>query len=273
MSLLYSRIAASRQDADATAYIAAIRTAGATVTAAQRDYINDFIRAEKIASRWDLVKRLYLPIWGVAAANAICIKARTSGTFVGGVTQGAGFVNSDGTTGHFLFDVAPSALGCTTSSGSVFVLTTATAAIAGNTSLGRVQDSSNGTRTGFFSGGSNIRAVQVFSLTAPSYSETDSRGILLASRTTTTTTSSYKRTSGGFSTTVNEAASTVGTVGTVRPMTIMASNNNGTISLYSPSTVRFGSYGMNLGMTAAQAEGFTAAIETLWEGTTGLTLP
>lgn len=273
MSLLYSHIGASRQDADATAYVSAIRTAGATVTAAQRDYINDFIRAEKIASRWDLIGRLYLPIWGVAAANAICIKARTSGTFVGTVTHSSGFVTSNGTTGHFLFDATPSALGCTTSSGGVFVLTTATAAIAGNSGgLGRVQDSSNGTRTGFFGGVTNVRTVQVFSQTTSSYAETDSRGILLLSRTTTTTQSAYKRTSTGFTTTVNEAASAVGTVGTVRPMTMMAFNNNGTISFYSPSTTRFGSYGMNLGMTAAQAEGFTLAIKNLWEGTTGLTL-
>jgi hypothetical protein len=273
MSLLYSRIAASRRDADADAYISAIRTAGATVTAAQRDRINDFIRAEKIASRWDLVKRLYLPIWGVAAANAICLRSLTSGTFVGTVTHSSGFVTSDGTTGHFLFDATASALGCTTSSGGVFVLTTATAAIAGNSGLGRVQDASNGTRTGFSSGGSNVRAIQVFSATASSYAETDSRGILLLSRTTTTTQSAYKRTSSGFTTTVNEAAVAVGTVGTVRPMTMMAANNNGAIFGYAPSTTRFGSYGMNLGMTAAQAEGFTAAIETLWEGTTGLTLP
>ena len=89
MSLLYSRIAASRRDADADAYISAIRTAGASVTAAQRDYINDFIRAEKIAARWDSIKRLYLPICGVAAANAICLRSLTSGTFVGSVTHTA----------------------------------------------------------------------------------------------------------------------------------------------------------------------------------------
>ena len=272
MSLLYAHIAASRQDADAMSYVAAIRSAGATVTVEQREFINNFVRAEKAASRWSLIGRLYLPIWGVAAANAICIKARTSGTFVNGVTHSAGYVNSDGSTGHFLFDVAPSALGLTTSSGNIFVLTTATSAIVGNTTLGRTQDSNNNTRIGLSSGGANVRAIQVFSSTAPNYAETDSRGILIASRTTTTTTSAYKRTSAGFATTVNEAASTAGSVGTVRPMTIMAFNNNGTISAYSLSTIRFGAYGMGLGMTAAQAEGFTANLETLWEGTTGLSI-
>jgi hypothetical protein len=272
MSLLYAHIAASRQDADAMSYVAAIRSAGATVTVNQREFINNFVRAEKAANRWSLIRRLYLPIWGVAAANAICIKARTSGTFVNGVTHSAGFVNSDGSTGYFLFDVAPSALGCTTSSGSVFALTTATSAIDGSVNLGRTQDVNNNSRVGLFSGSSGFRQIQVFNTPASSYVETDSRGILLASRTSTTNLSSYKRTSAGFSTVVNEVAVAAGTVGTVRPMTFMAWNNNGTISTYSPSTARFGSYGMNLGMTAAQAEGFTANLETLWEGATGLSI-
>lgn len=101
MSLLYSRIAESRRDADADAYILLVQAAGGTVTAAQRDSINDFIRGEKISTRWDSIKRFYFPIWGVAAANAICMRSLTSGTFVGGVTHSSGFVTFDGTTGYF----------------------------------------------------------------------------------------------------------------------------------------------------------------------------
>jgi len=219
------------------------------------------------------VKRFYLPIWGVAAANAICLRSLTSGTFVGGVTHGAGFINTDGSTGHFLYDATPSALGLTTSSGSCFMLVTGAATIAGNAALGATQDSSNNTRFGPASGGVGNRGWRIFQSTALTYADSDSRSVLLASRTSTTTLSAYKRTSSAFTTTINEGASTAGTVGTTTPMTLMASNVAGVISGYVLSTIRYGPHGMGLGLTSAQAEGFTLSNKNLWEGTTGLTLP
>lgn len=273
--MLASIIASSRRrtDPDAAAYIALLEGDGETVSATQRTAINAFYVTGKAEGWYSALKRIYLPIWGAAAPNARCMVSGTSGTFVNGVTHTDGYVNSDGSTGHFLFDVAPAALGLTTSSGSVFVLTTATSAISGSNAMGRVQDSNNNTRSGFTGGGTNIRSLSVSSAASSTYTETDSRGILFASRTSTTTQSAYKRTNAGFSTTVNEAASAVGAVGTVNPMTFMAHNNNGTVITYSSSAARFGSYGMGLGMTAAQAQNFTAALKTLWETCTGLTLP
>jgi len=260
-------------DPDAKAYINAVVAAGATVTSTQRTAINNFVKGEKAGSRWTLMKRLYLPIWGVAAPNAICMTSLTSGTFNGGITHASGYVSSNGTTGYFLFDVAPSAFGCTTSSGNIFTLITAIAAINGSIALIRAQDTANGTRSGISGGGVNLRLVQLFGGTVLTYTETDSRGVLLASRTTTTTTSSYKRTSVGFSTTINEGSTPVGLVGSIQPMAAMAFNNNGTFSSFVPPTVRFGSYGMGLGMTSTQAENFSAGLKTLWETCTGLTLP
>jgi hypothetical protein len=259
-------------DPDAKAYINAVVAAGATVSGAQRTAINNFYKTGKSDGWYSSLKRMYLPIWGVAAPNAICMTSLTSGTFVGTVTQGAGFVSSDGTTGHFIFNGAPSTLGLTTSSGSVFVLTTAISAIAGGTILGRGQDS-NATRFGIIGGGGNIRAIQIFSQTAPSYTETDSRGILIASRTSTLTTSGYKRTSSGFTTTVNEGASIAAGVSTTTPMTIMASNTAGVVSLYTLSTVRFGVYGTGLGLTSTQSTDLSLALKNLWETCTGITLP
>jgi hypothetical protein len=95
----------------------------------------------------------------------------------------------------------------------------------------------------------------------------------VASRTTTTTNSAYKRTSSGFVTTINEGSALSPSVGTVQPMAYMANNNNGAVSNFSPSTARFGSYGMGLGMTSTQAENFSAGLKTLWETCTGLSLP
>jgi hypothetical protein len=259
-------------DPDAAAYIAAVQAAGGTVTATQSGAINTFVVAGKAQNWWAQVKRLYLPIWEVAAPNARCIVSGASGTYTGAVTHASGYVNSDGITGYFSFDAAPSALGCTLSSGSVFVLTTATSAIAGGTTFGRTQDGNN-SRTGFFGSTGNIRALQVFSSVAPSYTETDARGVFLASRTSTLTVSAYKHNAAGFSTTVNEASASAGSVGTLYPMTFMAVNTTGVIQFFTSSTVRFGAYGMGLGMTPTQAQDFTAALKSLWETCTGLTLP
>lgn len=272
--MLASIIASSRRrtDPDAAAYIALLEGDGETVSATQRTAINAFYVTGKAEGWYSALKRIYLPIWGAAAPNARCMVSGTSGTFVNGVTHADGYVNSDGTSGYFTYDVTASALGLTSSSGSIFVLTTATASIPGNTNLGRVQDGTS-SRTGFFGGGIGIRTAQISSSISVNYAETDSRGILIASRTTTTTTSAYKRTSAGFSTTVNEAASAIGVVGSVHPMVAMALNQSGSVTTFTPSTVRFGSYGMGLGMTAAQAQNFTAALKTLWETCTGQTLP
>jgi hypothetical protein len=260
-------------DPSAKAYINTVVAAGATVSGAQRTAINNFVKTGKTDGWYSSLSRIYLPIWGVAAPNAICMTSLTSGTFNGGVTHASGYVNSNGATGYFLLDQAPASLGLTTSSANAFVLVTGTAAIAGNSELGRVQDSSNNSRFGFTSGGTNVRGVRLFTASSLTYAETDSRSILVISRTTTTTNSSYKRTSSGFVTTVNEGSATSPVVGTVQPMVYMASNNNGVVSGFSQSSLRFGSYGMGLGMTPTQAENFSAGLKTLWETCTGLALP
>jgi hypothetical protein len=259
-------------DPSAKAYINAVVAAGATVSGEQRTAINNFYKTGKSDGWYSSLKRMYLPIWGVAAPNAICMTSLTSGTFVGTVTHGAGFASTDGTTGHFIFNGASSSLGLTTSSGSVFVLTTAISAIVGSALLGRGQDSTQ-TRTGFVGGGGSIRSFQVSSSTPLSYTEADSRGILIASRTSTLTTSGYKRTSSGFTTTVNEGSSTSTAVSSVTPVTMMASNTAGVVSSFAPSTVRYGIYGMGLGLTSAQSTDLSLALKNLWEVTTGLTLP
>lgn len=265
-------LSSDRLDPHAKKYRTSLVGAGATVTSSQLFAISSFIKSGKANGWYSQLKRLYLPIWGAAAPNAICMTSLTSGTFVGGVTHSSGFVSTNGTTGHFLLDQAPASLGLTTSSGSVYALVTANSAFSANMVLGRTQDGNN-TRTGFFGGGGIFRTVQISSSVALTYSDADSRCVVIGSRTSTTTTSAYTRKSTGFATVINEGASLVGAVGTVQPMTYMAWNNNGAISTFSPSTVRFGSYGMGLGMTSTQAENFSAGLKTLWETCTGLALP
>jgi hypothetical protein len=257
----------------AVAYTNAVATAGATITTNQKLAISAFFKSGARDDWYSRIKRLYLPIWGAAAPNAIDMVSLLSGTFVGGVTHSNGYVTSNATTGYFSLDLAPASLGLTTSSGSIYCLVTSTAAIGGATQLCGVQDSSNNSRVQMTGGGAGIRAIRIFSAAGVTYAETDSRSVLVASKTTTTTNSAYKRTSSGFVTTVNEAASGTAVVGTTRPLAVMANNNNGTVGTFSPTAARFGAYGMGLGLTAAQAESFSLALKTLWETSTGLTLP
>jgi hypothetical protein len=98
---------------DANAYIAALKTAGVIVTPNQRNAITTFITTGNSEGWYPLLKRLYLPIWGSAAPNAIDLVTRTSGSFVGNVQHGVGFVKATDSTGYFDFNVSPQALGLT----------------------------------------------------------------------------------------------------------------------------------------------------------------
>jgi hypothetical protein len=101
-------------DPDANAYIVSLLAAGATLNTPQQNAINTFVSGEKTAGRWDGIKRLYFPVWGLAAANAICMKSLTSGTFSGAMTHGAGFITSTG--GVLLSNTNLPALGITVDS-------------------------------------------------------------------------------------------------------------------------------------------------------------
>jgi len=94
-------------DPDANAYIVSLLAAGATLNTPQQNAINTFVSGEKTAGRWDGHKRIHFPVWQLAAANAICMKSLTSGTFTGSFQHTNRGVNSFGssyfrTAGQFL---------------------------------------------------------------------------------------------------------------------------------------------------------------------------
>ena len=106
-----------RIDPDAQAYIAAITAAGADLgllndEAITKKAISDSIIERKDLGIWELERRTYLPIWGVAAANAICQRSLESGEFVNSPTMAAGHVAFDGSTQFFdtKFNVASGGL-------------------------------------------------------------------------------------------------------------------------------------------------------------------
>jgi hypothetical protein len=258
----------SLMDDNAAAYISAVEAAGATVTGAQRTFINDFYVAAK-ADYYTSLKRLYLPIWGVAAANAIDMIGLTSGTFNGGVTHGAGFVQGNGTTGYFDFGVSPNSAGLSNNNGLISSL------IYEESSP---RQSLIGSRDGFAA-----REVSLFEIsntsfigfigrgfgvdTYPILAFSPRTGIATCQRTGADVELHLKKSSGDTNASLNTGISA--TILTSRNTYAMATNNDGTASGF--TNAKMGSYA--LGLYNANIVDFHTHLKTLWEGCTGLTLP
>jgi hypothetical protein len=239
------------------------------VTAAQRDYINDFYKAAK-ADYYTAFKRLYLPIWGVAAANAIDMITLASGTFTGSVTHAAGYIEGDGSTGYMDLGVSPSTLGLTTSSASLGVLVYQedSRIIAG------INISLIGSNASLASGGA-VRLINVafgnviVNLCGTSSLASASRsGVFLGNRTETNAyTMNTRRTSGFAEVLSTGAASSVTTINAV----LLARRQGGTITQYTDSRVGLAFIGTEFAL--GKPETVTLHLKNLWEGCTGLTLP
>jgi hypothetical protein len=264
-------------DPDAKAYIDAVVANGATVTSTQRTAINNFVKGEKDGSRWTLLKRLYLPIWGVAAPNAICMTSRISGTFVGGVTHSSGYVTTNGSTGHFLSDASPGQAGCTLNGSGVFALISAASPfnLSSSNNICGASTSLTGTRTSLVGN----TTTSLFAGTGPNSSVfgtyltgVDRRGVAHFQRNSSADRFlSFRNSSGEVNTGLLANAS--GSLNSTIPMAFMANNNNGAVAGYVPSTVYNGAWGMADGFDIAKSQLFTASLKTLWETCTGLALP
>jgi len=264
----------SNMDPTAKSYINAVVAAGATITPTQRTAIDAFVKAEKAASRWTMQKRLFFPIWGAASPNAIDMVDLTSGSFVGGVTHTAGYVTSDGTSGHFLSDVSPGGAGCTLNGAGTYALYTASDSLNLSTSarffgsqdsnfLSRVSVGGRGTNR-FITIGPNSNGFF-----AP-FSIGDQRGIQFLGRNSSANRFFFLR-SATLLTDLQTDASVA--LNSTAPMCWLANNNNGIIGSYVTNSARLVVAGMTEGMSQANAEAFTINLKTLWETCTGLTLP
>ena len=256
-------------DPDARAYIAAVETAGGTVSATQRTAVSDFYRAGKSAGWYSSIKRLYLPIWAAAAPNAIDMIGLTSGTFNGTVTHSAGYVEGDGTTGYFDLTTSPSLLGLTTSSGSLFSLMTNSPNTNGSGCIGIFENINTSCLVGAATQ-SSIRADYTNSTSGQGRINggTSTDGILLYSRTIGDR-SIYKRNTSSFSTIVSV---TGGDFGSVPTANLIAMAVDFTTNKWL-NTARFGAWGVSLGLDSGYSESFTLALKNLWETCTSLSLP
>lgn len=254
-------------DANAKAYINAIVAAGATVNSTQRNAINNFYKTGKSQGWYGQLKRMFLPIWGIAAPNAIGMISGSSGTFNGTVTHAAGYVQGDGSTGYFNFGSTMPNDGLTFDNGLMFALCNQPPTVlssyigvtignntqvirAASTTLiqGRYTNNSTAINGGLAMNGILTLASQASNLR--SLRRRASSGVL-SLNTSSTETASF-------------SLSNLNCYGIAR---------NSTGGLSEPSNGRFGSYGYSLKMSDSDTDLFTLALKNLWETCTGLTLP
>jgi hypothetical protein len=256
-------------DADAAAYIAAVVAAGATVTANQRAYINAFYVTGKRDGWYSSIKRLYLPIWQTELPNAVDMISLATGTFVGTVTHGAGFVKSDVSTGYMNANVGLTTLGLSlnsyhyaglykesssqsnsylfgSASGSnqnrLFVSSATMNADLSSASLGRASGTvASGNRLGIFtfSGNASNRFLK----------QRKTSGVTTLGTTTTTITAAPNNENVAF----------------------LARNNAGTIDGFCGEEI--GAFSLGLELTDTQDSNYSLALKILWENCTNLVLP
>lgn len=99
-------------DTDASAYLAALVTAGVTPSASQIQAAHYFATATKWAGVWSLGTAWYPFIGGTAAAHSVNMKL--PGTYniswTGGVTHNANGITGDGTTGYGDTGIVPNSV-------------------------------------------------------------------------------------------------------------------------------------------------------------------
>jgi len=253
------------QDPSAVDYIAAVRATGVAVNSNKAGKINTFYKKAKASGYYPSLKRFYLPIWGSANANAIDLISLGSGTFNGGVTHGAGFVQGDGSTGYFDIGDTPTDLGISETSGFGAVLRYGG---AGNTTTLYGSKDLAGTRGfSFNGGGSNRASIGTTSSPFAQLSSTEN-SILVANRPSISNITCYKYQSGALSTGTANGF----TPSALDPYNIycMAANIANVASEFDDEQI--GAWVFGLGLTVQQITDFTLHLKNLWEGTTNLTI-
>jgi hypothetical protein len=256
-------------DPDAAAYIDAVVDAGGVVSGAQASVINTFYKTGKSDGWYSSLKRVYLPIWGVAAANAIDMIARGSGTFIGTLTHGAGFVSSPTSTGYMNTNVGITTLGLSLSSYH-FAGLYKTSSGKPNSYLFGSQSGSNVNR--MFISGTAYHA----DLTSPSQGRAPGTvanggrlGIFTFSGAASNRFLKQRKTSGV--TTLGTSTTTILAQPNNVNVAFLANNVSGSVTGFCGEEI--GAFSIGLELTDAQDTAYSLALKNLWEGTTGLTLP
>jgi hypothetical protein len=231
-----------------------------SVSPMQRLAISTFFKTGKRQGWLSSIKRIYLPIWGSAGANSLCLVSLEAGSFSGTVAQGNyGYVQSNGATGFFntFYAVA----NVSASSAHVFSLCHVAPTIFTGGQFGvqqganRLQVGASGTTTA-----TSLHGTSTLSLTITA---AQLRGIFSQS----TTGASFRRFTRTGATVSHSATSTASNVhpifGNFQAMR--------TGSVY--TNAGLGAYGVGNGLSVTNQDLFTFALRNLWQTCTGFTLP
>ena len=262
-------------DPDASAYLALLRGDGVSVSGAQQTAINDFFVSGKGEGWYSDLKRIYLPIWGAAGPNARCLVSGTSGTFNGPMTHGSGFVTGNGSSTYFDVGATPSAMGI--ANGDAFLMRGIHASPAGGLHSGfGVAENSNASSLAMLNFASTHASAGTTYFRQPDGASqvqitgqgSEYRGIYIGSSTATNARFLLRRRSGGTTVVSNTTLATTA----IKDLSPYCMARRLTAGLNTPSPGSEFAWAFGTGMTQAQAEDFTAALETMWENCTGLTL-
>jgi hypothetical protein len=255
-------------DPSAKAYINAVVAAGATVNSTQRNAINNFYKTGKSQGWYVQLKRMFLPIWGIAAPNAIGMISGSSGTFNGTVTHAAGYVQGNGSTGYFDFGSTMPTDSLTFDNGLMFVLC-------------KQGPSATGSYIGASLSASNFQLIRASTTTniQGRYTNTSLNinggnamtGILTLCSQANNLRSFRRRASTGASSLATSSTETSSFSLANFSCYAMARNSAGSLS--EPINAQLGSYGYSLKMSDSDTDLFTLALKNLWESCTGLSLP
>lgn len=244
-------------------------TIGAALPNASRDpkaIISDWFEAEEVAGRLASLKRLWLPIYANAAANAIDLTTCAVGSFTAsGVTHGAGFVQSNGTSGYFRSVTNWQSLMSQTS-GTIGTLNYTQNPTANLTSIGI--GPTGGTSMSCGSQNAGILPASNWAGAGITRGAVGTSGIQAVSRLAGQT-RMIRRSSAG----ITEDSNSLATSATVSngEIFVMARNSGG--SPVQITTAQIGAAFIGDGMTSLELADFSLNLKTLWENLTGLTLP
>lgn len=263
------RMALASLDPDAKGYIDAVVAAGATVSGGQKSAINTFVKTGKADGWYSSLKRLYLPIWAAAAPNAICMTSLTSGTFVGGVTHGAGFVQGDGTTQRFNSGATPGSLGMGAGNWMIGALINLASTIHNSSHVSSFVSTSQmlDLNSFGFSNGIRSRGFPIGTIAQIDQDLVSQTGVVLATHQGAATARRIYQQKASTLATANGATGEAGTLPNV-DLSFMADSRGVNFT-----DARYGAFFAGASYDDDAARAYVANLKTLWETCTGLTLP
>jgi hypothetical protein len=258
-------------DPDALAYISLLAAQGVVVTDVQSSALHAFFVTAKEQEFLTHIKRAFFPVWGVVAANAVCMVSRTSGLFSGDVTHSAGFIEGDGGylnpgTDAGLDDFGLTQINCHQ---AVLIQTAATGdgPIAANEEGGK--------RFSIRADTSAVDTTWLLYQVEPSAARItgENDGVFVGTGNAGVSTTLLHLGGDGTETenTATQTATTANALPSNQPFLLSRSlGGGGSSRLPTDAHVGFWSYGTTLHSKRSE---YAAAMKTLWETCTGLTLP